>query len=98
MEADFYSQKHSLFTEFIISIWYAFISNTDLVCYLLVFVNMVITIYLEKFLCNKSAFIFFKIASASVLALPIPFMVFLWGKQLYLLMYSQTLDLLPQAH
>lgn len=35
------------------------ISNTDLICYLFVFINMV--------------------ASASLLALPIPLMVFLWG-------------------
>ncbi|XP_037048036.1 piezo-type mechanosensitive ion channel component isoform X2 [Bradysia coprophila] len=59
IEEDFYTQEHSLLTEFISALWFALISNTDLVCYLMVFINMV--------------------ASASVLALPIPFMVFLWG-------------------
>lgn len=56
---DFYSQKHSILTEFCQSLWFALISNTDLICYLLVFINMV--------------------ASASLLALPIPLMVLLWG-------------------
>lgn len=56
---DFYSQQHSTLTEFCTSLWFALISNTDLICYLLVFINMV--------------------ASASLLALPIPLMVFLWG-------------------
>lgn len=56
---DFYSRSHSMATEFVSALWYAIISNTDLLCYLLVFVNMV--------------------ASASLLAMPIPLMVFLWG-------------------
>lgn len=56
---DFYSQRHSIITEFFQSLWFALISNTDLICYLLVFINMV--------------------ASASLLALPMPLMVFLWG-------------------
>lgn len=46
-------------TEFVTALWYAIISNTDLLCYLLVFLNM--------------------IKSASLLAMPIPIMVFLWG-------------------
>lgn len=58
-DEDFYSQKHSIVTEFCQSLWFALISNTDLICYLLVFINMVV--------------------SASLLALPIPLMVFLWG-------------------
>lgn len=56
---DFYTRRHSIMIEFLQSLWFAFISNTDLICYLLVFVNMV--------------------ASQSLLALPMPFMVFLWG-------------------
>lgn len=56
---DFYSQRHSILTEFFQSLWFALISNTDLICYLLVFINMV--------------------ASQSILALPMPLMVFLWG-------------------
>ncbi|XP_031619369.1 piezo-type mechanosensitive ion channel component isoform X2 [Contarinia nasturtii] len=56
---DFYSQRHSILTEFFQSLWFALISNTDLVCYLLVFINMV--------------------HSQSILALPMPLMVFLWG-------------------
>lgn len=56
---DFYSQRHSILTEFCQSLWFALISNTDLICYLLVFMNMV--------------------ASQSLLAMPMPLMVFLWG-------------------
>lgn len=56
---DFYSQRHSILTEFFQSLWFALISNTDLICYALVFMNMV--------------------ASQSLLALPMPLMVFLWG-------------------
>lgn len=56
---DFYSQKHSILTEFFQSLWFALISNTDLICYLFVFINMVV--------------------SQSLLALPMPLMVFLWG-------------------
>lgn len=56
---DFYSQRHSILTEFFQSLWFALISNTDLICYLFVFINMV--------------------ASQSLLALPMPLMVFLWG-------------------
>lgn len=56
---DFYSQRHSILTEFFQSLWFALIANTDLVCYLLVFINMVV--------------------SQSLLALPMPLMVFLWG-------------------
>lgn len=56
---DFYSQRHSILTEFCQSLWFALISNTDLICYLLVFINMV--------------------KSQSLLALPMPLMVFLWG-------------------
>lgn len=59
MEDDFFSQQHSILTEFLQSLWFALISNTDLLCYLFVFINMV--------------------ASASILALPMPIMVFLWG-------------------
>lgn len=56
---DFYSQRHSILTEFFQSLWFALISNTDLICYLFVFINMVV--------------------SQSLLALPMPLMVFLWG-------------------
>ncbi|XP_055299160.1 piezo-type mechanosensitive ion channel component isoform X9 [Sitodiplosis mosellana] len=58
-EMDFYSQRHSILTEFFQSLWFALISNTDLICYLLVYINMV--------------------HSHSILALPMPLMVFLWG-------------------
>lgn len=56
---DFYSQRHSILTEFFQSLWFALISNTDLICFLFVFINMVV--------------------SQSLLALPMPLMVFLWG-------------------
>lgn len=41
------------------AIWFVILSNTDLVCYFMVFIN--------------------QINSASLLALPLPFMVFCWG-------------------
>lgn len=51
IEEDFYTQDHSLFIEFISSLWFALISNTDLVCYLLVFIHMVMQLFdCESFL------------------------------------------------
>lgn len=44
-EEIFNVQKGSLLKDFLKSLWYAFISNTDLMCYLLVFINMVIAIW-----------------------------------------------------
>lgn len=38
---DFYSRDHSMATELATALWYAIIANTDLLCYLLVFINMV---------------------------------------------------------
>lgn len=54
-----FGTKFPIVVEFIISLWYLLISNTDTICYILVFVNQVF--------------------SASVLSLPLPLMVLLWG-------------------
>lgn len=58
-ESDFFSQRRSIVAEFFEALWFALISKADLICYLLVFINMTI--------------------SQSLLALPMPLMVFLWG-------------------
>lgn len=56
---DFSEKEHSAFVELLMAIWFVILSNTDLVCYFMVFIN--------------------QINSASLLALPLPFMVFFWG-------------------
>lgn len=56
---DFSEKEHSAFVELLMAIWFVILSNTDLVCYFMVFIN--------------------QINSASLLALPLPFMVFCWG-------------------
>lgn len=56
---DFSEKEHSAFVELLMAIWFVILSNTDLVCYFMVFIN--------------------QINSASLLSLPLPFMVFFWG-------------------
>lgn len=56
---DFSEKEHSAFVELLMAVWFVILSNTDLVCYFMVFIN--------------------QINSASLLALPLPFMVFCWG-------------------
>ncbi|XP_020715968.1 piezo-type mechanosensitive ion channel component isoform X2 [Ceratitis capitata] len=59
LEEDFTSREHHIIIEFLISLWYALLSNTDILCYLIVFINQVV--------------------NASIISLPLPLMVFLWG-------------------
>ncbi|XP_067624224.1 piezo-type mechanosensitive ion channel component isoform X3 [Eurosta solidaginis] len=59
LEEDFTAREHNIIIEFLISLWYAILSNTDIVCYLVVFINQVV--------------------NASIISLPLPLMVFLWG-------------------
>uniref|UniRef100_A0A1B0DRJ2 Uncharacterized protein n=1 Tax=Phlebotomus papatasi TaxID=29031 RepID=A0A1B0DRJ2_PHLPP len=56
---DFSEKEHSSIVELLMACWFAILSNTDLVCYFVVFIN--------------------QINSASILSLPLPFMVFCWG-------------------
>ncbi|XP_059615886.1 piezo-type mechanosensitive ion channel component isoform X4 [Phlebotomus argentipes] len=56
---DFSEKEHSSIVELLMACWFAILSNTDLVCYFVVFINQV--------------------NSASILSLPLPFMVFCWG-------------------
>ncbi|XP_055921322.1 piezo-type mechanosensitive ion channel component isoform X4 [Eupeodes corollae] len=58
-EEDFATRDHHIIIEALISAWYAILSNTDLICYIVVFINQVI--------------------NASIISLPLPLMVFLWG-------------------
>ncbi|XP_050729563.1 piezo-type mechanosensitive ion channel component-like isoform X11 [Eriocheir sinensis] len=57
-EKDFKKEQPPL-VKLIIALWYAMLSRSELVCYIMIFVN--------------------QIKSASVLSLPLPFLVFLWG-------------------
>ncbi|XP_049305333.1 piezo-type mechanosensitive ion channel component isoform X2 [Bactrocera dorsalis] len=59
LEEDFTAREHNIIIEFLISLWYALLSNTDIICYLVVFINQVV--------------------NASIISLPLPLMVFLWG-------------------
>lgn len=56
---DFSEKEHSTIVELLMALWFVILSNTDLVCYFMVFIN--------------------QINSASILSLPLPFMVFCWG-------------------
>ncbi|KAG0723512.1 Piezo-type mechanosensitive ion channel component [Chionoecetes opilio] len=58
VEKDF-QREHPPLVKLIIAMWYAMLSRSELVCYIMIFVN--------------------QIKSASVLSLPLPFLVFLWG-------------------
>ncbi|XP_050741611.1 piezo-type mechanosensitive ion channel component isoform X2 [Drosophila biarmipes] len=58
-EENFAQRDHHIIVEVLISSWYALLANTDLICYIVVFVNQVV--------------------NASVISLPLPIMVFLWG-------------------
>lgn len=56
---DFKVHQRSLPAEFVKAIVYAVLANTDLLCYMFVFINV--------------------LASPSLLALPMPLLIFLWG-------------------
>ncbi|XP_070853764.1 piezo-type mechanosensitive ion channel component isoform X3 [Drosophila suzukii] len=58
-EENFAQRDHHIIVEVLISSWYALLANTDLICYIVVFVNQVV--------------------NASLISLPLPIMVFLWG-------------------
>ncbi|XP_052853100.1 piezo-type mechanosensitive ion channel component isoform X7 [Drosophila gunungcola] len=58
-EENFAMRDHHIIVELLISSWYALLANTDLICYIVVFVNQVV--------------------NASLISLPLPIMVFLWG-------------------
>ncbi|XP_023298570.2 piezo-type mechanosensitive ion channel component isoform X4 [Lucilia cuprina] len=58
-DEDFTARDHNIIVEVLISAWYAILSNTDLICYIVVFINQVV--------------------NASLISLPLPLMVFLWG-------------------
>ncbi|KAH8409601.1 hypothetical protein KR222_010130 [Zaprionus bogoriensis] len=58
-EENFAQRDHHIIVEVLISSWYALLANTDLICYIVVFINQVV--------------------NASVISLPLPIMVFLWG-------------------
>ncbi|XP_052864339.1 piezo-type mechanosensitive ion channel component [Anopheles cruzii] len=83
-EEDFTTRKHSLIVELLQAAWYAIMSHTDFICYLVVFLN--------------------QINSASLLSLPLPLMVTLWGTLTFprpsqtfwtkLIAYTQTVVLI----
>ncbi|KPU73598.1 uncharacterized protein Dana_GF15505, isoform J [Drosophila ananassae] len=58
-EENFAQRDHHIIVEVLISSWYALLANTDLICYIVVFINQVV--------------------NASLISLPLPLMVFLWG-------------------
>ncbi|XP_062141377.1 piezo-type mechanosensitive ion channel component isoform X5 [Drosophila sulfurigaster albostrigata] len=58
-EENFAQRDHHIIVEVLISSWYALLANTDLICYIVVFINQVV--------------------NASLISLPLPIMVFLWG-------------------
>lgn len=44
-DEDFTARDHNIIVEVLISAWYAILSNTDLICYLVVFINQVSMTY-----------------------------------------------------
>ncbi|CAG9784241.1 unnamed protein product [Diatraea saccharalis] len=54
-----FRQDKSPFVHLAYALWYAVLAHTDIVCYLMVFIN--------------------QIQSATILSIPLPLMVFLWG-------------------
>lgn len=54
-----FKQEKSPFVHLAYALWYAILAHTDIVCYLMVFIN--------------------QINSATILSIPLPLMVFLWG-------------------
>ncbi|XP_073942032.1 piezo type mechanosensitive ion channel component isoform X3 [Choristoneura fumiferana] len=58
-EDSMFKQDRSPFVHLIYALWYTVLAHTDIVCYLMVFIN--------------------QIQSATILSIPLPMMVFLWG-------------------
>ncbi|KAJ8729263.1 hypothetical protein PYW08_000844 [Mythimna loreyi] len=54
-----FKQDRTPFVHFGYALWYAVLAHTDIVCYIMVFIN--------------------QIQSATILSIPLPLMVFLWG-------------------
>ncbi|CAH2104345.1 unnamed protein product [Euphydryas editha] len=54
-----FKQDSSPFVHLVYALWYAVLAHTDIVCYIMVFIN--------------------QIQSATILSIPLPLMVFLWG-------------------
>ncbi|KAH8334155.1 hypothetical protein KR059_007024 [Drosophila kikkawai] len=78
-EENFAQRDHHIIVEVLISSWYALLANTDLICYIVVFINQV-----KLRLSNKSKSVLdhlplFQVVNASLISLPLPIMVFLWG-------------------
>ncbi|XP_026329382.1 piezo-type mechanosensitive ion channel component isoform X3 [Hyposmocoma kahamanoa] len=54
-----FKQQKSVIIHLVYAIWFAVLAHTDIVCYIMVFIN--------------------QIQSATILSIPLPLMVFLWG-------------------
>ncbi|XP_049867605.1 piezo-type mechanosensitive ion channel component [Pectinophora gossypiella] len=54
-----FKHERSPFVHLVYALWYAILAHTDIVCYIMVFIN--------------------QIQSATILSIPLPLMVFLWG-------------------
>lgn len=59
LDKDVLKKEHSVFIRFLIALYYAAISRSELLCYMVIIVN--------------------QMKSASILSLPLPLFVFLWG-------------------
>lgn len=59
LDRDMLKKEHSVFVRFLIALYYAAISRSELLCYMVIIVN--------------------QMKSASILSLPLPLFVFLWG-------------------
>ncbi|XP_075992565.1 piezo type mechanosensitive ion channel component isoform X2 [Anticarsia gemmatalis] len=54
-----FNKHHNPFVHLAYALWYAVLAHTDIVCYIMVFIN--------------------QIQSATILSIPLPLMVFMWG-------------------